>query len=169
MQMCHASSFIFMSFLPTRVSCLRLRSVSYIVSAGSHYWQLKRSSVSQEAHSRPMWPAQHPRLNRNPVHSCSARILCVGWLTSLLFSLCKANGRTGEIQRLAATPGNCVWSETFQNYGLKLEIENTFQNKAVYACINYSQVLKDFFVISRVPTGLTSCMLGLVITQFKVN
>lgn len=56
--------------------------------------------------------------------------LCVGWLTSLLFSLCKANGCTGEIQRLAATPGSCVWSETFQNYGLKLELEKHVSKKS---------------------------------------
>lgn len=69
---------IFTSFLPSLVSCLRLWSVSYIASAGSHGWQLKQSSVSQEAHSKPMWPAQHPRLNSNPVDSCSARICVLG-------------------------------------------------------------------------------------------
>lgn len=78
MQRWDVSSFKCTTCLPKPVSCLRLRSVSYIAGAGSHYWQLKPSSVSKEAHSRPMRPTQHPRLNRSPVDSCSAHICVLG-------------------------------------------------------------------------------------------
>lgn len=147
--MCHASSFIFTSFLPTRVSCLRLRIVSYIASAGSHYWQLKRSSVSQEAHSRPMWPAQHPRLNRNPVHSCSARICVLGGWPVFYLARAKPTAALEKYSDWLQLQEVAYGRKHFRIMVWNWSEKNTFQNKAVYACINYSQVLKDFFVISR--------------------
>lgn len=64
---------------------LLFKSVSYIASTDSSYWQLKQNTASPEVHSGPTKPAQHPRLKRKGTH-----VQHVGQLTSLLFGLCKA-------------------------------------------------------------------------------
>lgn len=88
------------------------KSVSYIASSDGSYWQLKQNTASQEVHSGPTKPAQHPRLKRKGTH-----VQRVGQLTSPLFGLCKATSWAGDrrwygqgaADRTGYTAQNPVW------------------------------------------------------------